>query len=109
VLEDIASPEVTSIQFRENNKVRLGKATVAPPPIPGGIYLLPGCELIVIESDRAHTKAIQIALRGIVEDLGIKDATVLIKDLSQRLLPKSGGYGSAEPTVDIPHIPGVKI
>jgi hypothetical protein len=104
VLEDIASPDVTAVQFRENNKVRLGKSTSAIPVVPGGIYLIPGCELIVIESDRAHTKAIQIALRGIVEDLSIKDATVLIKDLSQRLLPKSGGYGSVEVTADIPAI-----
>jgi uncharacterized protein YihD (DUF1040 family) len=109
VLEEIADPNITVATFRQNNKVRMGKSTNVVAPIPGGIYLIPGCELIVIESDRAHTKAIQIALRGIVEDLSIKDATVLIKDLSQRLLPKSGGYGSVESTIDVPNIPGVKI
>lgn len=89
VLKDIVDPTVSYREFDRRNRERLGRNL--PQPVDGAIYLIPGGELIVIESDSAHTQAIQMALRGIVNELSISDATVLVRYLQQMLLPKSSG------------------
>jgi hypothetical protein len=93
VFKEIADPDIKVRAFKSNNAERMGRAKPGTPVVvPGAIYLIPGSEMIVIDSDRAHTNAIQIALRGIVEDLSIKDGRGLLNILSQRLLPKTNNF-----------------
>ena len=93
VFAEISNGDVSVRDFKQNNAVRMGKTkSLTPTAVPGGIYLVPGSEFIVIESDRQHTTAIQIALRGIVSDLTIKDGGSLLRMLSQKILPKTNNF-----------------
>lgn len=86
-LRDIADPQVSVANYRKRSAERMGKSHVdLPPPARAEIYLLPGSEMIVIESDRIHTTAIERATKGIVDGYDIRDGAVLIKMLSQRIL-----------------------
>jgi hypothetical protein len=88
VLKDIPNPDITVRQFRELNKERLGREK-APPPVPASVYLVPGVEMIVIESDRTHTQAIEMATRGMVTGYEVRDGAALLRDLAQRIMPRA--------------------
>jgi hypothetical protein len=81
VFEEITDPDVSVLEFRENNRERMGKAkkTVLS-PIPGDLYLLGDREIIVIESrGPGYTRAVENKLRGLVTDLMPRDGVQMLK------------------------------
>jgi hypothetical protein len=89
-LREISDPKISARKYRANVAERMGRAKPeTPQPVHGACYLVPGCELIVIESDHAHTQAIEMATRGIVDGLPVRDAIVLLRSLNQRITPRA--------------------
>ena len=89
LMESVGDPNVTKSAFKSliQQKYKESKP-VKVDIVPAEVFLIPDAEIIVIESDRAHTMAIERALSGIVDGFQIRDAFTLIRTISRRLLPR---------------------
>lgn len=92
LLEDIPNPDVTWRGYEDKIATFMGKEKKELPCVPAEIFLLPDKELIVIESDRSHTLAIENTLKGIVEGFDFRDSVTLMKKLNSMLLPKESDH-----------------
>lgn len=90
VFKDVANSKVTFLQFRADNRARmgnLGKKTIELAP--ANIYLLSGKELVVIDSPNpSFTRSIESALRGLTDEFDIRDPVSLITKLNDILYTK---------------------
>jgi hypothetical protein len=60
------------------------------PSVPANVCLLPdGRELVIITSDPAHTRAIQMSTKSIVDGYGYTDPAYLLRELGNIVKPKA--------------------
>jgi len=89
LLSDVSDPNITLSRFRERLSDRMAsREPTVTAKASAHTYLIPGGEIVVIESTPAHTMAIEQSLRGIAEDFSIRTGLELLDFLSQRLTPK---------------------
>ena len=93
ILSDVVDEQVSARGFRDLIAERMGKVKrKTPPPVEAAIYLIPGGkEIIVIQSDKEHTRAIEHALRGIVTDLDFRDPITLQREIAELTMPRTAG------------------
>lgn len=85
VLVDISDPNISFSDFTKRNAERVGKKQLSV--LQGRIYFTLDKEIIVIESDRAHTQTLQRALKGLVEEFSVSDGVALINYMSREIMP----------------------
>lgn len=91
VMNAIADKSISVDVFREEviPKIMGEEAKKTPAPIQASVCMLPdNKELIIIPSTPAHTKAIQMSTKSIVEGFGYTDPTYLIKEVMKVIKPK---------------------
>lgn len=89
LMEAVGDPNITKAAFKEIIREKYDKSKPEPiKAVQAEVYLVPNAEIIVIESNRSHTMAIERALSGIAEGFQIRDAFTLVRSISRRLLPK---------------------
>jgi len=92
LIKDVPNPEISLKTYTDKISTFMGKETKHINQVPAEIFILPNKELIVIESDRAHTLAIESKLRGIVTGFDFRDSVTLMKKLNAMLLPKDNDF-----------------
>jgi len=93
ILSDVVDENISARGFRDLVLERMGKVKrKTPDPVDASIYLIPGGrEIIVIRSDKEHTRAIEHALKGIITDLDFRDPITLQKEIAELVMPKAAG------------------
>jgi len=91
MMNAIADTNTTVDVFREEVVPRIMglEAKKTLPPVEASVCMLPdNRELIIIPSDPAHTRAIQMSTKSIVEGFGYTDPTYLITQVMKTIRPK---------------------
>lgn len=91
IVKGIVDSNLTARTFREEYcPAVMGKETPKTlPSVKANVCLMPdGGELIIIRSDSAHTKAIQISTRSIISGFDYTDAAYLLKEIGNIVMPK---------------------
>jgi hypothetical protein len=89
LLGEVGDPRISLRQFRENTASRMEKREpIVKVKASAHIYLIPGGEIVIIESTPAHSMAIEHSLKGIAGDFSVKSGIELLKFINQRLTPK---------------------
>lgn len=91
IMKDIIDPNITVLQCATRvQETVTGTQVETPKPSIGKLFVMPnGKEMIIIESDKSKTRAIEHSLKGLVSDFTISDGAAAIKELGQVLLPKT--------------------
>jgi hypothetical protein len=92
LIRDITNPEISYRKYEDKIAEFMGKDRKHINMVSAEIFLLPDKELIVIESDRAHTMAIENNLKGIVQGFDFRDSITLMKKLNELLLPRENDF-----------------
>jgi len=92
VIEAIVDKNQTADVFRTETlpKIMGSEAPKTLPPAQANVCLLPdGREVIIITSDSAHTRAIQMSTKSIVAGFGYTDPAYLLTELGNIVKPKA--------------------
>ena len=91
VMNAVADESITVDVFREEvvPKIMGEETKKTPMPVQASVCMLPdNREIIIIPSTPAHTKAIKMSTRSIVDGYGYTDPTYLIKEVMKVIKPK---------------------
>lgn len=92
LIKDIPNPEVSYRKYEDRIAEFMGKDRKPINMVNAEVFLIPDKELIVIESDRPHTIAIENNLKGIAQGFDFRDSITLMKKLNELLLPKQNDF-----------------
>jgi len=92
LIKDIPNPGMSYRKYEDKVAEFMGKNRKPINMVIAEVFLLPDKELIVIESDRPHTMAIENNLKGIAEGFNYRDSITLMKKLNELLLPKESDF-----------------